>query len=42
VIVMWNIIISSIFYSIISPTWRTGLRATGRTSGTARAGTRAA
>jgi hypothetical protein len=30
---MWNIIISVIFYSIILPTWRTGLRATRRTSG---------
>jgi hypothetical protein len=31
-IVMWNIIISVIFYSIILPTWHTGLRATRRTS----------
>src|ERR1700722_9256911 len=41
VIVMWNIIIGLIFYSIILPTWHTGLKATRRRSGTAR-GTRAA
>jgi hypothetical protein len=30
---MWNLIISVIFYSIILPSWRTGLRAARRTSG---------
>jgi hypothetical protein len=30
---MWNIIIGVIFYYIVLPTWRTGLRATRRASG---------
>jgi len=39
---MSNIIISVIFYYIILPTWRTGLRVTRRKSGVARVDTRAA
>jgi hypothetical protein len=33
VIVMWNIIITLIFYYIILPTWRSGLRVRGKPSG---------